>query len=235
MILIFDLDDTLYDESTYVRSGFRAVAKFGEQRFGWNEDESYSHMKKLLLENGRGFIFDDWLKSHSRHSKSLVEACLRIYRHHEPTIKIRKETRILLESFQAKYPLYIVTDGHKVVQKKKVDALNIDYLFKRVYITHRFGIHNAKPSLHCFNLIKSAERVEWEEMVYVGDNPTKDFINLNRAGAKTIRVLTGTYSDMHALPNYDAQISIPNLQTLNSNMLNEIGNCDLYRSSINSK
>lgn len=219
MVLIFDLDDTLYDESTYVRSGLRAVAKFGELSFGWDENDSFSQMKELLLKNGRGHIFDEWLISHRRYSKSLVGKCLQIYRQHKPTIAISKETRHILENLNKRYPMYIVTDGHKVVQKKKVDALNISSLFKRILITHRFGILNAKPSLHCFDLIKSAEQARWEELVYIGDNPAKDFVNLNWVGAKTIRVLTGMHADIHALPGHDAQVSIPSILTLNSGML----------------
>jgi hypothetical protein len=98
--------------------------------------------------------------------------------------------------------------------KDKVNALKIDIFFERVFITHNFGIRNAKPSLHCFELIKLAEKCNWDELVYVGDNPTKDFVNLNYVGAKTIRVLTGSYSELEADRGYDAQVSIPNLQSL---------------------
>jgi putative hydrolase of the HAD superfamily len=151
-----------------------------------------------------------------------VKQCLHVYRHHEPDIAIARETRELLEDIRESYPLYIVTDGHKVVQKKKIDALRIAPLFKRVFITHRFGVHNAKPSLHCFNLIRSAERVEWDELIYVGDNPTKDFVNLNKVCTKTIRVLTGAHADVWALPSHDAQLSIKNLTSLSSCMIENL-------------
>ena len=219
MILIFDLDDTLYDERTYVMSGLRAVAEFTFQEFGWDVDQSFKQMFAVLEKNGRGRVFDDWLLSREKFSKKLVQQCLRVYRHHQPSISIAGETRELLENLRQRYPLYIVTDGHKVVQRKKIDALSISPFFKRVFITHRFGIHNAKPSLHCFNLIKSAECVEWHQLAYIGDNPLKDFVNLNRIGAKTIRVLTGAYADMKAVPGYDAQISISNLHLLSPIML----------------
>jgi len=222
MILIFDLDDTLYDESTYVISGFHAVAEFAEQIFKWDVEQSFEEMVTLLKRNGRGSVFDDWLMSHEQFSKKLVMQCLHIYRHHKPAITITRETREILQSLREIYPLYIVTDGHKVVQKKKIDALSIASIFKRVFITHRFGIHNAKPSLHCFNLIRYAECVEWDELVYVGDNPAKDFVNLNQVGAKTIRVLTGMHSNVLAKPNHDAKISIPNLNSLSASLLNGI-------------
>ena len=222
MILIFDLDDTLYDESTYVMSGLRAVAEFSGQAFGWDVDQSLKQMTTLLKNNGRGRVFDDWLVCRELFSKKLVQQCLHVYRHHEPAISIAEETRELLAGLRESYPLYVVSDGHKVVQKKKIDALSIAPFFKRVFITHRFGIHNAKPSLHCFNLIRSAERVEWNELVYVGDNPAKDFVSLNQVGAKTIRVLTGAHADVRAFPGHDAQLSITNLTSLRSDMLDKL-------------
>jgi putative hydrolase of the HAD superfamily len=214
MILIFDLDDTLYDEITYVMSGLKAVAKFGEEFFGLNAETSNRFMQKLLYENGRGRIFNDWLASHGLFSKKNVKKCLHIYRHHDPQISLSAETKAVLSHFRDGFPLYLVTDGHKIVQKNKVNALKIDIFFERVFITHNFGIRNAKPSLHCFELIKRAEKCNWDELVYVGDNPTKDFVNLNYVGAKTIRVLTGSYSKLEADRGYDAQVSIPNLQSL---------------------
>lgn len=222
MILIFDLDDTLYDESTYVMSGLHAVAEFAGQAFGWDVDQSFKQMTALLENNGRGRVFDDWLVSREQFSKKLVQQCLNVYRHHEPAITIARATRELLADLRESYPLYIVTDGHKVVQKRKIDALGIAPFFKRVFITHRFGVHNAKPSLHCFNLIRSAARVEWDELVYIGDNPAKDFVSLNQVGAKTIRVLTGAHADVRALPNHDAQFSITNLASLSLGMLDKL-------------
>lgn len=219
MILIFDLDDTLYDESTFVMSGLRAVAELTAQTLGWDSEESFNQMNALIKSNGRGRVFDDWLISREQFSKKLVKQCVHVYRHHEPSIDVAWETRELLKDLRESYPLYIVTDGHKVVQKMKIDALKIAPFFKRVFITHRFGIHNAKPSLHCFNIIRCAESVEWDELVYIGDNPAKDFVSLNQAGAKTIRVLTGAHADVRALPSHDAQLSINNLTDLRLGVL----------------
>ena len=42
MILVFDLDDTLYDEITFVYSGFSAVSKYLSLQFNLNE-------KKILI------------------------------------------------------------------------------------------------------------------------------------------------------------------------------------------
>lgn len=214
MILIFDLDDTLYDEMSFVESGLCAVAKFGELSFGWESASSLAFMQTHLHKHGRGKIFNEWLRTHGKHSSSNVKACVKTYRHHQPNISLFPFTSSLLGYYRNLVPSYLVTDGHKIVQQKKIDALCLAPLFKRALITHRFGIHHAKPSLHCFDVIRHTERCAWSELVYVGDNPLKDFVNLNAVGAMTVRVSTGSHSSILALPGYDASVTIPDLASL---------------------
>ena len=220
MILIFDLDDTLYDEMSFVRSGLRAVANFGEASFGWNSEQSFVFMENHLITCGRGKIFDEWLRFHSSHSITRVLACVRIYRHHRPNIALYPKTSQVLTQFLPLHPLYLVTDGHKVVQQNKIEALQIMSLFKRTFITHRFGIRNAKPSLHCFEKIRHAEKCDWSKMVYIGDNPEKDFVNLNRQGALTIRVSTGSHASVSARPGHNAHLTIPDISYLPDTIFN---------------
>jgi putative hydrolase of the HAD superfamily len=212
MIPIFDLDDTLYPERTYVESGFKAVAKMLEQCFGWSAGESLAHMFDTLAREGRGLVFDRLLESKNAHNSSRVRACIKAYRHHRPTIKLAPMAREVLGNLGT-YP-YLVTDGHKVVQQNKVEALNLQPLFKKIYITHRYGIRHAKPSTYCFELIKRRENCEWSDMFYVGDNPGKDFVNLNLLGVHTIRIATGEHSRVAAREGFDAVHHIKSLDDL---------------------
>ncbi|MEH6588504.1 MAG: HAD family hydrolase [Halioglobus sp.] len=214
MILIFDLDDTLYDERTYVDSGLMAVAKYGLAYFGWEVESSYRFMQYVLEKKGRGHIFDLWLETHGRMSKKLVAECVRVYRHHTPDIKLSGSAAELLPSVALEYPLYLVTDGHKIAQRKKVEALEIMPLFRRVLITHRFGLRHSKPSTYCFNLIRNAEKCGWNDLVYVGDNPAKDFVNIKRNGVHTIRLLAGQHSNDVARCGYEADFSIRDLSLI---------------------
>ncbi|WP_288741205.1 HAD family hydrolase [uncultured Rheinheimera sp.] len=214
MIYIFDLDDTLYDERQYVESGFRAVAAYAAKQWGLDATSCYEQLVRLLDTQGRGRIFDDFLAGHSLSSKSNIQACVRTYRLHKPKLSLPAEHLQLLQLLPK--PLYLVTDGHKIVQQNKVDALGIAALFKRIFITHRFGIKHAKPSTHCFELIKKAEKCEWRDMVYIGDNPAKDFVNLNKLGMNTIRVSTGVHRQVIAQKGFDALRTIRTLIELGS-------------------
>jgi putative hydrolase of the HAD superfamily len=108
----------------------------------------------------------------------------------------------------------LVTDGNKIVQRNKINAMNLDSFFKKIFITYQYGIKYSKPSLYCFKKIIEAEKAEWKNLVYIGDNPYKDFVNLNRMGAQTIRIRRGPYKNTITSKGCDAKIQISNLEEL---------------------
>jgi putative hydrolase of the HAD superfamily len=219
MIPIFDLDDTLFQERCFVESGFRAVAVELRQLFGWPIEISLQHMNDTLAIEGRGAVFNRLLNAGGVLKAKYIHHCINIYRHHKPEIELTTSARRLLTSMKSRP--YLVTDGHKIVQRNKVKALGIEPLFQRIYITHRYGICHAKPSVYCFELIRKLERCAWSDMFYVGDNPAKDFVNLNPLGVHTIRVLTGEYASVVAKEGFDAKYKINSLNELQS-VLKEI-------------
>ena len=217
MILIFDLDDTLYPERTYVESGFRAVAQWLSGQFGWPEGELRELMLNLLETEGRGHIFERVLERNGVLLRGVAEKCLGVYRGHRPDIFLDEAASLFLRTYNG--PLYVVTDGNKMVQQKKVDALGLSKWFKKVLITHRYGVSHAKPSTYCFEKIKEMEKCSWADLVYIGDNPAKDFVNLNPLGVLTIRVLTGEHRHVQAKAGFDASVTVSNFDDLDQIIL----------------
>ncbi|MBV9508236.1 MAG: HAD family hydrolase [Acidobacteriia bacterium] len=213
MILIFDLDETLYEERTYVESGFRSVACWLETQFAWDRETSYRLMTALLEQHGRGRVFDRLLAARGITRKSIVRHCVKVYRHHLPEIQLWPAARGLLQNLP-RYPLYLITDGHKIAQARKVEALGIAHRFRKVYLTHRYGLRSAKPSTACFERVRTRENCPWTELVHIADNPAKDFVNLTPLGVHTVRVLTGGHRDAKAAPGHDARYRIPDLTHL---------------------
>lgn len=214
MILVFDLDDTLYPEISYVKSGFREVSRFLGNELSIDSKKIYSRLIELLDDCGRGRVFDIFLDEQNRYSKSLVARCLSIYRNHDPKIALSPEIRSLLNRLKAKAPLYLVTDGNKLVQQRKIGALKLDRYFKKTFVTHNYGLASSKPSLNCFNKIAAIEGVHVSNIIYVGDDPYKDFVSLNRIGATTIRVRTGRFASNKVTKEFDAKITINSLSDL---------------------
>ncbi|AXI39014.1 HAD family hydrolase [Bacillaceae bacterium ZC4] len=209
-VVVFDLDDTLYDELTFVRSGFRAVAAFLRNIINISEEELFEWMWTRLQTNGRGAIFDDLLHHFGAYSKTMVRKCISVYRMHKPDIVLPETTITCLEQLKD-HPLYIVTDGNKIVQHNKLEALHLYKKMKHCYVTHRYGIHNAKPSPYCFMHIVKREKVSPHDVVYIGDNPKKDFVGIKPLGFRTIRVMTGQYRSIEMPKEYEADIRIESL------------------------
>lgn len=193
-------------------SGFSAVANALMQIYGWEAEDSLSYMQNILITKGRGAVFNALLDFHGVLTKKGVRKCVSLYRHHRPSIQLDYEGEKFLRACPRKP--YLVTDGHKVVQAKKVEALGIASSFKKIYITHRYGVCHAKPSSYCFDLIRRAESCDWSDLIYVGDNPAKDFVSLNALGAKTIRVLSGAHSNVVADSGFDARYRINSMKEL---------------------
>ena len=211
-ILVFDLDDTLYPEITYVESGIAAVSIMLAKQFHFDPANTRNEILKILKKNGRGKIFDTFLQSKGLMKKSYIDQCITTFHHHTPSINISNQNERLLSGIQSN--CYLVTDGNKVVQRKKIKALGVDKFFKKFFITYQYGIKYSKPSLFCFNKIIEMERIGWHDLVYIGDNPAKDFVNLNNVGAQTVRILTGEHKNKVATKKFDAKLTINNLNEL---------------------
>ena len=222
MVIIFDLDDTLYNEKSFVFSGFNEVAKWISSCTSISQNEIYNFMCDELAKNGRGAIFDRVLEKYSKLNKTNVKRCINIYRLHQPNIHLEANVIALLNELRRTYPLYIVTDGHKLVQSNKVKALGVERYVKKAFITYRYGLKASKPSLICFEKIRKTENVNWNEIIYIGDNPMKDFVNLNKVNATTVRVRQGDYKNVFVEESYDAKFNINCLTEIKEILINEI-------------
>jgi putative hydrolase of the HAD superfamily len=207
LIVAFDLDDTLYPEETFVSSGFRAVAGALHERWEISEDEAFQAMWASLERRGRGTQLDDVVDAFGLRGRQSVADLIKVYRHHRPSISLPPESKETLERLRPR-PLYVVTDGHKVVQQNKIEALGLPRLLTHAYITHRYGIHNAKPAVRVFELMMRRERRSTEDIVYVGDDPSKDFVGLRPLGVHTVRVRTGRHSEVVVPASEDAERTI---------------------------
>ena len=216
-VFVFDLDDTLYPELSYVHSGFRAAAAFLAARYPLSADVVAAELAAEEATHGRGQVFDAVLRQHGLFSRALVAACVRTYRHHQPTgLRLYPDAeRALRRLHAAGWPLYLVTDGHKEVQARKVAALGLTrFGFRHLYLTNRYGRHRAKPSPYCFELICRRERTAPANVLYVGDNPRKDFVGIKPLGFQTVRILRGNYAHLPADAAHEAARRLLSLDEL---------------------
>jgi len=121
-----DLDDTLFLERDFVRSGFRAVGLWVAEHIGHQCDWSAT-LWQGFEQGVRGDAFNRVHASAGvAASPELIEQLLRCYREHRPDIVLPDDVLPALDSL-ALPPgrLGVITDGPVVMQRNKWDALGI--------------------------------------------------------------------------------------------------------------
>lgn len=185
--VVFDMDDTLYPEKDYVKSGCRAVARFlGNEKIAdrlWN-----------YFENGKMAI-DEYLKEAGK--PELKDRCLEIYRNHQPEIRLYDGVEKLINSLKERgIRVGIITDGRPEGQRNKIVALGLENLVSDIIITDELGgVQFRKPCDIAFRIMARRWRLPYEEMVYVGDNVNKDFHAPRQIGMQClwVRNVDGLY------------------------------------------
>lgn len=215
--IVFDMDDTLYPESAYVRSGFRAVADWAAGRYAWEAEASYAALNALFEAGVRGDTFNRWLAAQNA-DESMVQDCLQVYRAHTPTLTPYDDIPLLLRALKPHYKLGLVSDGYLAVQQAKFAALALGEWFDAVVFSDQWGREHWKPSTRPFEAVLALLGVAAEEAVYIGDNPKKDFLGARQIGMKTLwykPAAAGIY-DAHTPPTPDhaAHLTLASYQDL---------------------
>lgn len=185
--VVFDIDDTLYPERDFVRSGYHAVGE---------------HLRELL---GRNDTFEDWLWNRFVSGKTArafndlsevfglglnpggIRELVDIYHFHFPTIEPYSGISKLLYKLGREFSLGIVSDGPAQMQQNKLFALGFAGCFDAVVLTDDIAEGSGKPDPAGFEVVSDALFIPHENCLYIADNPTKDFIAPNKLGWTTVR------------------------------------------------
>lgn len=186
--LVFDLDDTLYPESAFVESGYRAIARHLVPDDPRREDRLYRKMVAVWREAGRAAVLPAILRLRAASGMN-IDALVSIYRGHTPSIRLPEEYPELLCSLRKQYLLGVVTDGLPEVQRRKVRALGLEEKLDAVVYSWDFGPERQKPHPLPFQVILGRLGVSSQEAVFAGDNPAKDGQGARNAGMRYVRVL----------------------------------------------
>ena len=180
-VVIFDLDDTLYSEKEYVKSGYREIAKHNPQIE--NMEDKLWH----AFQNGRKAI-DEVLLSEGLYTEEKAQACLRVYRNQMPKIHLYEGVLQMLQQLVVDGILLgLITDGRPNGQRAKIKALNIEQYFGKIIITDELGDSSfRKPNPIAFEIMHTFFAVPYKNMVYVGDNPSKDFQAPEKLGMQCV-------------------------------------------------
>jgi putative hydrolase of the HAD superfamily len=186
-VVVFDLDDTLYLERDFVRSGFAAVG--ASLKAQHDIDGFEARAWDLFLDGRRGDVFDRALPEFGLDPQPrLIEHLVGVYRDHLPAIRLEPAAADLLAALNGRCRLAVLTDGHHATQRRKIAALDLDSRCRPIVCTDQWGRAHWKPSARGFLHIQQALEAPPERCIYVGDNPAKDFRAPKALGWRTLRV-----------------------------------------------
>jgi len=195
--VIFDLDNTIYDESIY----FRAVFNF------FFTTHNIKHVDLDVYLNDSFFVkskdvFGDVLKDINFYSENNREELFVYYKSIEcilnPYDDFLKLVELLISDKNIKIGL--ITNGTIESQKNKVKLLNISKYFHVITYARERGKELEKPNKYSFIRTLDILNIKPSDAFYIGDSPFTDIIGAKNAGIKPVRLMRGHNRNIE---NYD--------------------------------
>lgn len=175
--IVFDLDDTLYNEFEFLKSAYREIA-FRLDSKNWLE----LYAKMLSLYRSERNVFDFLSKEYQLQKKDLIKS----YREHLPDIQLFPNVLEFFERIKDKQGyIGIITDGRKETQSNKIKALGIEKYIDYTVISEEIG--SEKPSEKNFKAIE--KHLKTNTFMYIADNLKKDFLTPKLLGWKTLALV----------------------------------------------
>ncbi len=164
--VVFDLDDTLYNEIDYLKSAYRHIANTINPAI---ENNIYTDLLNWYNQGLNPF-------SHliEKYPTTLtLSQLLDLYRFHTPQIKIHADAFDFMQwLIKHEIPFGLITDGRSITQRNKLQSLEITELFTDIIISEEFG--SEKPDKN--NFLYFAKKYPDKTFTYIADNTKKDFI-----------------------------------------------------------
>ncbi|WP_299390923.1 HAD family hydrolase [uncultured Gelidibacter sp.] len=196
-VIVFDLDDTLYNELDFLKSAYRSIALFLEPK-DWKQ--LYSRMFSLYRSKINVFEF---LISRYEVSK---ESLISMYQNHYPDIQLFNGVIEVLEAIKSnKGRIGVVTDGRVITQSSKLKSLDILKYIDKIIISEEFG--SEKPNVENFKAIEAC--LSGLEYYYIADNLKKDFIGPHFLGWTCIAVVDNGKNIHHDSYKYMDLLELP--------------------------
>lgn len=188
--IIFDLDDTLISEKQYIISGFLHISKLLSKKLNKSQNEIYQHLIALFNKSPKNVFNRLYEELGLSYSMNDIDYLVEEYRNHNPSISFYEDVIPCLQELKRRsIKLGIITDGNASAQRKKLEAIDANKYFDEIIVTDDLGKEYWKPNPLSFQIMKEKLNVEFDEMIYVGDNPEKDFYISKIYPIKTARII----------------------------------------------
>jgi putative hydrolase of the HAD superfamily len=213
--IVFDMDDTLYEEKEYIKSGFKAIDHYLRRDLQIN---GFFETAWNLFQSGeKKFVFNKTLNQlNIRFDDTLIMNIVNYYRSHEPDIQLLEDAKWIFRHLNHTVKIGLISDGYLVAQEKKVNALKLREKCHSVILTDKWGKEHWKPSQAAYEHASRELQLPHNQCVYIGDNVNKDFITAKKLGWATIYIdrKDGIYNGVTVEQEYMAHYTIDDLKKL---------------------
>lgn len=170
-LVIFDLDNTLYDENLYLFRAYEEIASYLSKKYSHlSAYEINTFLKNQFLINGREFLLNQLFVAFC--IKDEIEHCLEIMR----TIKFKEKISLtekgigLLSEAISHTKVIVLTNGNPQQQKNKIEQLDWRNLLDYVEIVYA-NEYAPKPSSKVFEeYIMKFYSVQPNNVLMIGDS-----------------------------------------------------------------
>lgn len=187
--VVFDLDDTLISEKEYIKSGFNEVSCKISSDHDLDSKVVYKVMYSEFEIHSKNVFNRALDRLNIDYNEDYILSLVECYRSHKPNIKFYEDVVACVRTLkEQEIKTGIITDGYGITQKAKLEVLEAYELFDNIIITDELGREFWKPHPKAFELMVEKLNIKFNEMVYIGDNPKKDFYISSIYPIMTIRI-----------------------------------------------
>jgi len=189
--IIFDLDDTLYDQEQ-IRDTAReqSVKAMIEKGLNCSIEEACRKLKEITSRTHVIERYKELIRYFGCYGDAIAEVGRQKYNNADfDGLEIYPEVTGVLGDLKRKgMRLILVTEGSLIQQNKKINALGIRSYFNKIYISEG-------DKSEYFKDILKTNNFGVDEVLIIGDRIDKEISVGNKLGLKTVRILKGVYSN----------------------------------------
>lgn len=181
-VIIFDLDNTLYDETIYLKLVFQQYALIKNI----NVDDKLKYITSSFRRCNTD-ILKAMLELIGSYNQSSHDLLFKLYHSSQVDIDVDISILSMLKNLKDKgYTLVILTNGVVSVQKNKIKNLRLFNSVDFIFYAREFGAKYEKPHRSAFQRISKQLGTSASSMLMIGDNFHCDILGAINTGLKAV-------------------------------------------------
>ncbi len=220
--IFFDLDRTLWDFETNTKITFFEIYRKYKLHLYFLDFESFHQSYRLINDELWEMYRKNLISKKELSFRRFYDTLKKVNAGDEETAKNMSEAYIkmspnktalfpgaidVLEYLSASYSLFIITNGFKEVQHKKISNCKLDKYFDKVFTSEEVGCN--KPESLFFEKVLSETGSFADNSLVIGDDLVIDI-----AGAKVLKIDTVWFNPENLKKQHDANYEINSLVEL---------------------